>query len=232
MAAKQAVNSSGRPPRAAPGRRPRSPPRAQPPLVAAARAALEVGVPEAVGLEEGEQVALAQPQVNGVQPRAQQGPGVLGTQVGAHRARAGVALRHHALDHPQHRRRVGGAASPRRSPARASASAIAACAHLAAEPCSPCALARPARTWARNSAGVARARGLGPGAPDVDAGVVVGAADPAAAVGVHVDAAGWLSSGRGRRCGPPRSRTAAPGGAGGAAAAARRRRRTGGPARR
>jgi hypothetical protein len=35
------------------------------------------------------------------------------------------------------------------------ASAIAACAHLAAEPCSPRARALPARRWARNSAGEA-----------------------------------------------------------------------------
>ncbi len=37
------------------------------------------------------------------------------------------------------------------------ASAIAACVHFAALPCAPCAPTRPARTWARNSAGVAAA---------------------------------------------------------------------------
>ena len=79
----------------------------QAPLVHAARAALEVGVREAVGLQEGEQVALAHAQVHCVEPRAQQGLGVLRTEVATDRAAAGVALRHHALDHPQHGCRIG-----------------------------------------------------------------------------------------------------------------------------
>ena len=48
----------------------------------------------------------------------------------------------------------GGVSSSSR-PSDRTASAIAACAHLAAEPWSPKAPTRPARTWARNSSGVA-----------------------------------------------------------------------------
>ena len=91
----------------------------EPALVAAPRAALEPGVREPVGLEEGEQVAFAQPQVDGVEPRAQQGAAVLGTEVAADGAGAGVALRHHALDHPQDRARVRGRRSSRRGRASA-----------------------------------------------------------------------------------------------------------------
>ena len=44
--------------------------------------------------------------------------------------------------------------------------------------------------WARKASGVAAGRGLGEGAADVDAGVVVGAADAGAAVGLDVDRGG------------------------------------------
>ena len=55
------------------------------------------------------------------------------------------------------------------------------------EPCSPCALTRPPRRCARNSSGVAARRRLRPRAADVDARVVVGAADADAAVRLDVD---------------------------------------------
>ena len=75
--------------------------------------------------------------------------------------------------------------SPR--PSARIASAIAACAHLAAEPCSPCALTS-SRADVREELGRRRGRGrLGPRAADVDAGVVVAAADADAAVGLDVD---------------------------------------------
>ena len=120
--------------------------------------------------------------------------------------------------------------SPR--PSARIASAIAACAHLAAEPCSPCALTSPARTCARNSAGVAAGGRLRPGAADVDAGVVVAAADADAAVGLDVDRGRVVELARARAVADlPDRRTAARAGGGGAAAAAPRPRRRDGPAR-
>ena len=74
-----------------------------------------------------------------------------------------------------------------RGPRLRIASAIAACVHLAALPWAPWASARPARMWARNSCGRRRPRRLGERAADVDSGVVVGAADGGAAVGLDVD---------------------------------------------
>ena len=128
------------------------------------------------------------------EPGAQQRARVAGAEVGAALRLGGVALAHHALDDLEHRARVGRGwrLSPR--PSARIASAIAACAHFAALPCAPCAIARPARMWARNSSGVAAARGLGEGPADVDSGVVVGAADGGAAVGLDVHDAGRFSS--------------------------------------
>ena len=166
-------------------------------LVVAARAAVQLGVAEAVGLHEGEQLALA---AGRGRPRPARRAAARGASSGprsaASGAAAGVALRHHALDHPQHDRRVGRARRRRGRSAR-SASAIAACAHLAAEPCSPCALhAAGAQVGEELAAACAARRRLGPRAADVDAGVVVGAADADAAVGVDVDGGGRVELGR------------------------------------
>ena len=206
--------------RSAPGRRPRvATARSQPALVDAPRAALEVGVREAVGLEEGEQVALAHAQVDRVEPRAQQGLGVLGTEVAADRAAAGVALRHHALDHPQDRRRVRcgvvaiAAARARGSPAPSRRAPT-----WRPSPARRARSTRPARTCARNSAGVAASRRLRPGAADVDARVVVAAADADPAVRLDVDRGRVVELARARAVADlPDRRTAARAGAGGAA---------------
>ena len=85
---------------------------------------------------------------------------------------------------------------PRSVAARARArvaSAIAACAHLAALPCSPPgstspAVADVAQKLFRRGGG----RGLGEGAADVHAGVIVGAADAGASVGLDVDHRGHV----------------------------------------
>ena len=83
-------------------------------LVAAARAALQPGVGEVVGLQVRDQVAVGQVELDRGQPGAQQRAGVLGAELGAAapcaragRAAAAVRLAHHALDDPQHRARVG-----------------------------------------------------------------------------------------------------------------------------
>ena len=143
-----------------------------------------------------------------------------------------VAVGHHALDHPQHDARVGRRARRRRRRARA--------------PRSP---SRRAPTWRRSPGrraprrgrragargtrpGVAAGGACGPRAPDVDAGVVVGAADADAAVRVDVDRGRAVELGRARAVAdlpdveqlgepaPVARRSAAP-----------RRRRTGGRAR-
>ena len=87
-------------------------------LVVAARAALQIRVREAVGLQQRQQLGLAHPQVDRVQPGAQQRARVLRAEVAPDRPDAGVALDHHALDHPQHRGgigRVGGIAAAQRA---------------------------------------------------------------------------------------------------------------------
>ena len=109
---------------------------------------------------------------------------------------ARVALGHHALGHPQHGGRIGRRRRPRRAPSVRTAIAIAACAHLAADPWSPPAITRPARRCARNSLRRGCRRGLRPRPPDVDAGVVVGAADADAAAGLDVDPRGLVELGR------------------------------------
>ena len=123
-------------------------------------------------------------------------------------------------------------ASPSPRPSARTASAIAACAHLAAEPCSPWALDAARADVREELRGRRGRRRLGPRAADVDAGVVVGAADAGAAVRVDVDRRRHVElAARASRCASPRSGTAARAGGGGAAAAAPRRRRTGAPAR-
>ena len=116
-----------------------------------------------------------------------------------------------------------GVSWPPRPSARA-ASAIAACAHFAALPCAPPALTRPARKCARNSRRRARRRRLRPRASDVDSRVVVRAADPGAVERRDVCRRRAVElAARGRRCAPPRRRTAVPGDGGVAPSAARRR---------
>ena len=183
-------------------------------------------------LQVGDQRAPSTSSSTASQPGAQQRARVVRPEVAAVAARSArrprpSRARRSAAPRPG---RAARPSSPR--PSARTASAIAACAHLAAEPWSPNAPTRPARTWARNSSGVAAERRLRPRAPDVDAGVVVGAADAGAAVRVDVDRGRQVElARRARRCGPPRSGTARRAGAGGARSAARRRRRTGARAR-
>ena len=70
----------------------------------------EVGVAEVLVLQQREQVALAEAQVDGLQPGVQQPSRVVGAEVGADRAAAHVSLAHHALDHGQDGARVDRAA--------------------------------------------------------------------------------------------------------------------------
>ena len=117
--------------------------------------------------------------------RASSGPR---SAAGARRrlAAAAVGLAHHALDDPQHRarvgRRAGGAAAERphaRAPSR--------CAPSGRRCRGRRAPARARRARARGTPPGRRRRRLGVRAPDVDAGVVVGAADPDPAVRLDVD---------------------------------------------
>ncbi len=168
---------------------------AQAPLVAAAGAAVEVGVGEAVGLQHLEQLAAAGLDPDPGEPGLEQAAGVLGADVGGDLAFAGVALADHPFGHLQHRGRVGasrpddldagvveGAAS--RAPSRRAST-------------SRRNLVRPALRHGRRASGEklfrrGGGRHLGPGAADVDAGMVVGAADPGAAAGVDVDGGGHV----------------------------------------
>ena len=88
-----------------------------------------------------------------------------------------------------------GVASVGRSPRARVASAIAACVHLAALPCSPPASASPRRRWREKLFRRRSGRHLGEGAADVDAGVVVGAADAGAAARLDVDDGGHVQLG-------------------------------------
>ena len=110
-----------------------------------------------------------------------------GPMSAAERAGARVAVGHHALDHPQHDARVG-----RRAGAAAAEHAHGD-RHRGVRPLGGRALGAVRLDAARAQVGeelgrASRRRGAcGPGAADVDAGVVVGAADADAAVGVDVD---------------------------------------------
>ena len=129
------------------------------------------------------------------QPGLEQAAGVLGTDVGGDLALAGGALADRPLGDLQHGRRIGGGAVLAGSPSRARArvaSAIAACAHLAALPCSPPASRRAAAQVAQKLFRRGGRGRLGEGAADVHAGVVVGAADAGPAVGLDVDGGGHV----------------------------------------
>ena len=105
------------------------------------------------------------------------------------RAVARVALAQQALGHAQDDRRVGRArpaspASPR--PSALAARAIAACAHLAALPWAPPATTAPGAHVREELLWRARRGSLRPGAPDVNARVVVRAAHARAVERRHV----------------------------------------------
>ena len=69
----------------------------------APRAAVEVRVGEVLRLQEGEQIATAQVEVNRSQPCLEQGPGVVGPDVGGDLALAGGPLGDRPLGDLQHR---------------------------------------------------------------------------------------------------------------------------------
>ena len=163
-------------------------------LVAAAGAAVEVGVGEAVGLQHLEQLAAADLDPDPGEPGLEQAAGVLGADVGGDLALAGVALADHPFGHLQDRGRVGGLAGDldARVVERAGGER-----HRGVRPLrggtlfAPrfgLAVAHQGEKLFRRGGG----RHLGPGAADVHAGVVVGAADPGAAVGVDVDGGGHV----------------------------------------
>ena len=124
----------------------------------------------------------------------QQAARVVGTEVGADRAASDVALAHEALDHGQHRARVDRAAVAAAQRADGEG-------HRAVRP-----LGRAALLAARGRAAGAHVaeelvpgvgdRRLGERPPDVDAGVVVGARDAGAAVGLDVDGGGRVELAR------------------------------------
>ncbi len=160
--------------------------RGEPALVAAPRPPLQRGVREAVGLEVGEQLALVHVELHRVEPGAQDRPGVVRPERVALGAGARLALDHHALDHVQDGGGVGRAvvvaAAERANGER----------HRGVGPLGRGALvavgADAAGAHVREELLRRGGRGrLGPGAPDVDPGVVVGPADAGAAVCVDVD---------------------------------------------
>ena len=89
---------------------------------------------EAAVLQARDQLGLVQRQLHAGQPAAQQGACVLGAEVAGALAVAQVALAHHPLDDPQHRRGVGPVRRAWPPPRLRMASAIAACVHFGAEP--------------------------------------------------------------------------------------------------
>ena len=164
-------------------------------LVAAPGAPEQLRVAEAVRLQERQQLAVGQVEVDRGEPGAQQRPRVVRAHVGRQRAGARVAVGHHALDHPQHdarvRRRAGAAPAEHAHGDR----------HRGVRPLGGGALGAVRLDAAVAQVGeeLGRVRGgrrLRPGAADVDAGVVVGAADADAAVGVDVDRGRAVELGR------------------------------------
>ena len=195
---------------------------AQRTLVAAPGPAAQRCVVEVVRLEDLQQVVLPKVvELDGAQPRAEQGAGVLGAEVPARGATAAVALADDPLDHPQDRHRIGCRPGVVAAAERADRER-----HRGVGPAGGAALlaagGRQAGADVREERlGVDGGRRLGVGAADVHAGVVVGAADPDAAVRVDVDGGGRVQLGRaGAVARLPDSGRAGRAGGGGAASAA------------
>ena len=195
-------SASKRPPSAA-GRSPRGdrggPARdrgAQAAVVDAAGAAVEVGVGEVVGLQVGDQLAPAQVEADRRRARPRAGSGRRRGRCRRRpcpRARRPRGSPFRPSSAPRPGRGAGALVPSRRSSAPSASRA----------PASPAPSPR-ASTWRRcparrrlrrrrgaggrrNSSGVSRGGHLGEGAADVDAGMVVGAADAGAAVRLDVD---------------------------------------------
>ncbi len=163
-------------------------------LVAAAGAAVEVGVGEAVGLQHLEQLAAADLDPDPGEPGLEQAAGVLGADVGGDLALAGIALADHPFGHLQDRGRVGGLAGDLDAGVVEGAGGER---HRGVRPLRGGTLFAPRLGMAVAHQGEklfrrGGGRHLGPGAADVHAGVVVGAGDPGAAVGVDVDGGGHV----------------------------------------
>ena len=149
---------------------------------------------EAVGLQHLEQVAAAGFDPDPGEPGLEQAAGVLGADVGGDLALAGAALGDHPFGHLEDGGRVGGGA---RGGPLGVVEGAGGERHRGVRPLR-------GRTLFAPRLGVAVAqmgeklfrrgggRHLGPGAADVDAGVVVGAADPGAATRVDVDGGGHV----------------------------------------
>ncbi len=156
-------------------------------LMGAAGAAEEVAVAERVVLHRGQEIrGLQVPQLDRIEPGAQQRAGVARLEIGAHRAAARVALAHDPLDHPQDGRRVEAilvAVAVQRADGQR---------HRGVRPL--CRAALVARRVGAARADVRQellrrfgARRLGPRAADVDPCVVIRATDAGATVRLDVD---------------------------------------------
>ncbi len=162
--------------------------------MAAPGATEEVRVGEVVALQEGQQLVLVEAQVDRGHPGAQQGAGVLGAEAGAGRAGPRVALAHEPLHHLEDGL---GARLGRRGAGRAVAEGARGEAHRRVRPLRRAALLAASAGVAEHDvveepAPAVGLRGLGERAPDVDAGMVVRAADAGAAVRLDVDDRGGV----------------------------------------
>ena len=206
------------------------------PLVRAAGAPEQVAVAEVLGLHVRDQLRVR---------RARRGRPRAATRASRRARRRGETSppalpsrrspsRSSRAGHAQHAQRVGlGRAARPSTPSVRIASAIAACAHLAALPWAPRAVASPARMRARNAAGSAARRRFRPRAARCrrPRGRRCRRCRCRRAWRRRSRRAGSAPV-RGRRCAPPRRRTARPGGGGGAPSAAPRPCSRGGRARR
>ena len=157
--------------------------RAQLALVQAARAAVEVGVAEVVLLHVFDQAALVEVvELDRRQPRAQQAARIRWCDVGACGSLPGVALAQHPLHHCHHTPGVGGLRIAFAVPATERArrqrdrrvGPLRGTALFASGRHTSHAHVHQELLWGRGG------RRLGPGASDVDAGVIVAAADAGA----------------------------------------------------
>jgi hypothetical protein len=169
-------------------------------VVDAAGATVEVGVGEAVRLQMLDQLPAAQLDPRGTQPAVEQQAGVVGTDVGGDLALPGGALAHRPLGDLQHRGRIWSTPCRGRSVERQGAGGEhdrgvrpLGGAALRAEGLGPAGAQVAQKLFRRGCRGR-----LGEGAPDVHAGVIVGAADSCAAVRLDVDDGGSVQLRRSR----------------------------------
>ena len=153
---------------------------------------------EALALHQPDQLTLREVKLDGAQPRPQQRARVVRAEAGAGVARARVALLHQPLDHREDRAGVGGGAGRLAAAERAGGER-----HRGVRPLRRAAVLAE---W-RGVTGPDLIEVVAPGrallrlrerAADVDAGVIVRAADAGAAVCLDVDLGGRVELGRTR----------------------------------